>query len=114
MARATTQATTLTNVVTAVDNKAIGEQGAENTLAVQPNPVHTTAHITFTVKEDQVVQLHIYDAGGRVVARLYHGAAAAGRSYQVDWPVTGQAAGVYYGRLTTKKGVITRQLVVLQ
>ena len=78
----------------------------------KPNPVASTATISFSVPKATDVSLKVYDATGRVVSTLVNGKVDAG-THTVAWNANDVASGVYFYRLSTDEFTKTRKMVVL-
>jgi hypothetical protein len=83
-----------------------------------PNPFRGETTIRFDVPHDGVVDLAVFDIGGRRVANLLSGAIVSGR-HVATWngrDVEGRrtAAGVYFVRLTTAERTVTKDMVLLK
>lgn len=85
---------------------------------VYPNPFGPRTTITFTLPEEDIVELSVYDVSGRRVRSLFRGPATAG-DHIAAWdgrndsglPV---ASGIYLVRLRTGRVVETRRLSLLR
>ena len=82
-----------------------------------PNPVRDHTSITFALPNADRVNLGVFDVAGRRVADLRGGAAAAG-AHTVGWDgrgASGEAlpAGVYFYRLQTSAGTLTKQMTLV-
>lgn len=78
-----------------------------------PNPFNPVTTITYTIPSTQRVEIAVYDAFGRVVARLVGATLPAG-THTTTFDASGLASGVYTYRLTTPAYGRTRQLAVLK
>ena len=83
-----------------------------------PNPFNPRTTIEYVVDHDAMVSIEIFDAAGRMVARLDEGARSGG-TYRAEWDgrdTTGAAAasGVYFYRLAGVRGAETRKMVLLK
>ncbi len=83
-----------------------------------PNPFNPRTEIKFSVPSDQDVSLRIYNVEGRLVRTLLQGRQIAG-THSVMW--SGQndqggmvASGLYFYRLNTDSGVLTRKMTLLK
>ena len=80
----------------------VGGAGSHLSFSVAPNPArHAT--FSFSLPQEAVVDIGIYDVAGRQVASVFNGALPAG-SYQREWSgqMTGGGianAGVYFARM---------------
>ena len=64
-----------------------------------PNPFNPTTTIEFTVPEDGIVTLRIYDVLGREVVTLFDGEVKAGYYQRATFDATRIATGIYISRL---------------
>jgi len=84
--------------------------------AIRPNPVSATALISYGLPGEMNAGLDIWDIQGRHVKSLHSGVDEAGWRY-AEWDTTDKTgkvapSGVYFCRLSTKEGAITRRLVL--
>ena len=96
------------------------EEGSTGTPAAfaldrpMPNPVTVNASLGFSVPSSGRVELAVYDVSGRMVETLLDGTVEAG-SHTVEWaPGTSISNGVYFLRLSTESGILTRQAMVIR
>ncbi len=78
-----------------------------------PNPVTTSASFSYSVPESGRVQLAVYDVTGRLVDTIVSGEIAGGEHSAV-WQPGQVASGVYFVRLTTPAGAVSRQVMVIR
>ena len=83
--------------------------------APSPNPSSSTSRVEFALDAPASVDLSVFDASGRRVASLLRGDRPAGR-HSVTWDGVGSdggrvPAGLYFFRLTTPGGAISRRAV---
>ncbi len=74
------------------------------TLAVSPNPVVSESTIRFSVKEDAIVTLRVYDYSGKMIETLFTGTVKALENYDVDFQRRNLMSGIYILKLTTATG----------
>jgi len=95
-----------------------GDEGAAFAFAaVAPNPAVHEARFHFTLPARANVSLAIYDPLGRRVRTLADGPLAAGANERV-WDVRDEGGtrarpGVYFARLVTGAGALTRRVTVI-
>lgn len=81
-----------------------------------PNPARHSARLHYALARESVVRLAVHDVGGRVVRVLEAGLRPAGaHSVSFDLHDGGGArlaAGLYFLRLETSQGAVTKRLVV--
>ena len=68
-----------------------------------PNPFNPSTKISYSVPEESIVKIAVYDILGREVAILASGEKQPGY-YEVDWNAAGFASGIYIYRITALKG----------
>lgn len=76
-----------------------------------PNPANQAANVRYELSRPCLVNASVFDAGGRVVARLVDAAQAPGR-HSVCWNSSQAPAGVYYCRIQAGEQIVTQPLVV--
>ncbi len=87
-------------------------------LAASPNPIHGRGEFVYVVAVRGKVELEVFGLDGRRVRRVKNGPATPGR-YRVAWDGAndrGQTvpSGIYFARLRTASGSLTRQVVYLR
>jgi hypothetical protein len=87
--------------------------GPENMLSQnEPNPFSNTTLITFSLAEAGNVKLAVYNVLGQLVATLTDGYISKGE-HEVSYN-SGLPGGIYYYRLSTANGTISKQMVQLR
>jgi len=114
-----------TTTESAADFTITGISGIEDTpsnrLALSqnaPNPFNPKTEIRFSVPSKQEVSLRIYNVEGRLVRTLVTGAMDAG-AHTVFWSGDDEqggrvASGLYFYRLVTDTGTLTRKMTLLK
>jgi hypothetical protein len=64
-----------------------------------PNPFNPTITITFTLSEDRLTTLKIYDVLGREIKTLVNEELKAGEIHRINVDDSGLSSGVYFYRL---------------
>jgi hypothetical protein len=88
-------------------------------LAAQPNPARGAINVTFTLTASEPrAALAVYDLSGRLVHTLANRALVAGE-HRLTWDAHATdgkhvRAGVYFLRLDTSRGSVSRKLLVLE
>lgn len=104
--------------ITVPHNVSVSEPAALSALMFsppRPNPSSASTHLEFSLPTTGQVDLSIYDASGRRVATLIHEPLPAGPR-TVAWDGRGArghmvTSGLYFARLVTPAGSVTRRLV---
>jgi Secretion system C-terminal sorting domain len=78
-----------------------------------PNPFNPSTTITYSIPEDGMVQLRVFDVYGRVVSELENGIKMAG-SYSAVLDAHSLSSGVYYYRLETNDQILTRSMILMK
>ncbi|MCX6283741.1 MAG: T9SS type A sorting domain-containing protein, partial [Bacteroidetes bacterium] len=77
-----------------------------------PNPVKSSAVITYGIEQNSRVSLAVYDINGKLVTTLVDETQKPGH-YTVSWDTGNTRPGVYFYRLRTGRFCITRKCIVL-
>jgi hypothetical protein len=95
------------------DSRSVGGAPEVNgLLAIYPNPSADNASIGFTLAKGQHYSVQVFDARGRVVARIASGRAEAGKHYSLELASRDMPAGVYMVQLTTDSATQMRRLII--
>lgn len=78
-----------------------------------PNPFNPSTTISYTVPENGLVQLEVYDINGRKVATLINQVQSVGQ-YQVSFDASSLASGVYLYTLKSGSFIQTNRMVLLK
>ena len=103
-------------LVSSVKNELINSVPNETELLQNyPNPFNGTTRIKFTINQNTVVELTIYDDSGRLIKEIYLGQLAPA-SYVIPWngdSSTGQvsSSGVYFVVLKTPENILSRKII---
>lgn len=79
--------------------------------ALTPNPVTSSANLTYTMKQNSSVTISVVDAIGNEVIRLNEGVRTEGE-YTLNLPVSQLANGAYTARIITGNGATAVRFVV--
>jgi len=85
-------------------------------FSTYPNPVRERATVELAVKEQQDVQVRLYDLLGRRVATLHEGPLPAQelKRLQINVSATGLTSGTYFLRATGEDFAATEQITVVR
>jgi hypothetical protein len=78
-----------------------------------PNPFNSQTSFTFSIANDQLVSLKVFDLLGRDVATVVNKNFEAGE-HTVNWTATGLSSGVYMYKLTAGSFTETKKLVFMK
>ncbi|MCS6989314.1 MAG: T9SS type A sorting domain-containing protein [Chloroherpetonaceae bacterium] len=78
-----------------------------------PNPFNPSTTIQFTLPQDDVIRLAVFDANGREVQTLASGRTSKG-THRVQFDATNLASGVYFYRLETSAYSETKQMLLVK
>jgi predicted CXXCH cytochrome family protein len=78
-----------------------------------PNPFNPSTEIKFSIPEQSIVKLVIYDAIGNEIETLLNEDLSSG-NYKVKWNASGLASGVYLYRLQTDNFVATKKMILMR
>lgn len=82
-------------------------------LTTHPNPLTGFASITFELPERTWISLKVYDITGRLRKTLISEERGAG-VYALRWDATSLPPGIYFYRLESKKGSITKKVILVR
>jgi hypothetical protein len=89
-------------------------QEAVTFAAPTPNPVSSTATLSFAVKEQREATIRLFDTLGQQVATVYSGTPQAGEQQTAQVDVSSLASGTYFLQLSTDRRTQTRRLTVVR
>lgn len=78
-----------------------------------PNPFNPSTNIAFDLPHAMNVKLLIYNVLGRVVAELSGARMSAGK-HEFVWNASHNASGIYFYRLITANGTVTKKMILLK
>ena len=78
-----------------------------------PNPFNPVTSFSYTIPEDGMVQVAIYDVNGRMVAELINGYQSAG-THPVVWDANELSSGVYMVKLLTGSTVNVQKIMLVK
>ncbi|MCE5248749.1 T9SS type A sorting domain-containing protein [bacterium] len=98
------------------DESSVSEQTAFPRVQLSfpsPNPFNPSTTIGFTLPERMNATVAVYNVAGQRVTVLHDGFLDAG-SHSLVWNATGQAAGVYFCRLTAGEYTATQKMLFVK
>lgn len=78
-----------------------------------PNPFNPTTMISYSLKNIQQVRLTVYDITGKEIKVLVDGNQNSG-SYKINFNAESLSTGVYFYRLSTPSGNMTRKMLLIK
>jgi hypothetical protein len=82
------------------------------TFTIHPNPVRQNTSLTIDLPEDDVLNISIYDSGGRLIWWILREAFPSGK-HSVSIDVSGLQRGIYFVNLVNQKGVQRSLKIIL-
>jgi hypothetical protein len=79
-----------------------------NYLGIYPNPSSTRTHLYLNLVKPSYLHLHIFDKLGKDIMTIYDDKAAEG-THDFSLKIS---SGIYYARMETQDGVLTKKIVV--
>ena len=76
-----------------------------------PNPMKDLTHIVYSLPTNASLEITLYDMTGRLVYVLYRGQNRKGK-YEFDWNSGNLENGVYYLRIQTDKGMVSKKIMI--
>ena len=83
-----------------------------------PNPFNPVTNITYTIPEDSYIQLDVFSVKGKLIQHLENSFKFQG-NYSVSWDgkdMIGKnvGSGIYIGKLSTGKEIISHKMLLLK
>ena len=82
-------------------------------LSTYPNPFNPTTTLSFTVQNEGMLQLSIYNISGQLVSELAHENRTPG-SVEYNWDAGNHPSGVYFAQLNINGTYYTQKLVLMK
>ena len=82
-------------------------------LSAYPNPFNPITTLSFSVPNEGMIQVSIYNIAGQEIDKLANEFKAAG-TYEYTWDATGYSSGVYFARLNLNNTFHTNKLVLMK
>ena len=79
-----------------------------------PNPIIVNTSIGFSLPGAGSVELAVYDLSGRMIETIHNGTLDSGNHSMLWTPGSEIASGIYFIRLTTEGGTLSRQAVLIR
>ena len=78
-----------------------------------PNPFNPATSIEFSLPTRSAARLHVYNILGQKVATLIDGALDEGK-HRISFDASALASDIYFYRLTTPNGIITKKMLLIR
>ena len=82
-------------------------------LNAYPNPFNPVTTLSFSVRDEGMVKLSIYNLSGQLVSELAHELHTPG-IYNYSWNADAYPSGVYFARLNVNNAFYTQKLVLMK
>jgi hypothetical protein len=79
-----------------------------------PNPFNPSTNINFTVAENSITTLKIYNSLGQLVNTIFNGIAESGKDYNVIFSGDNLSNGIYFAVLESANKLLTKKLILLK
>lgn len=79
-----------------------------------PNPFNPSTNIKFTVRENGLTSLKVFNAVGEEVATLFNSLAETGQVYEANFDASSLSSGVYFYRLQQAGSMITKKMILIR
>jgi len=76
-----------------------------------PNPVDDLTRVIYSLPEDTWLEIALYDLEGRKIYTLYNGTNTKGK-YGFDWAGGKLNNGIYYLRISTSEGTVSKKMII--
>jgi len=99
---------------TSVDTKAYQQPELFSLEQNYPNPFNPATKIFYTLPNDQVVTLAVYDARGRLVQTLVHNESQPAGRHAFRFDASALSSGIYFYKLTSGPFNLTKKMSVVK
>ena len=82
-------------------------------LGAYPNPFNPITNIKFSLPENSMIELSIYNISGREIEKLYFGHKVKG-NYEFSWNASNYSSGIYFARLQTSMSQYTQKIILMK
>jgi type IX secretion system substrate protein len=89
------------------------KSGQASKLDIYPNPVHFTTNIVFTLPNNSVCEINIYDIYGNVIENIFEGIAVADMKYTILFSTDNIPQGIYYCRMSDGSNIDTSKKIIV-
>lgn len=79
-----------------------------------PNPFNPTTRIKYSLKNNGIVNLSIYDVRGKLVGSLLKDEFKSAGEYEVVFDASQLSSGVYYYQLKSANNVVTQKMILIK
>ena len=78
-----------------------------------PNPFNPVTKIKYSLKEQSIVKLSVYDASGKMIENLKDGMQSKG-NFEVEWNAVNYSSGIYYYKLEAGNYSETKKMILVK
>ena len=78
-----------------------------------PNPFNPIVNIDFSIPQNDMINISIYDITGRLVQELFSDIKDAGY-YSIQWNAINYASGIYFIKISTDNFIQTKKVTLLK
>jgi hypothetical protein len=78
-----------------------------------PNPFNPTTTLRYTLREEGMVTIHVYNVMGQIIATLVDRSQPAG-SHDITWNAASMPSGTYFVRMETADHMLTQKLLLIK
>jgi len=83
------------------DNEYITDLVSQDIFIAYPNPFNTNTVVSFTVHQESLTKLQVFDYTGRIVSTLFNDITVADKLYKLEFNSQNLQQGIYLGVLQT-------------
>lgn len=76
-----------------------------------PNPFNPSTSITFTISQNEFVNISVYDITGQMISTLVNSELKSGK-YSISFDASNLSSGIYFYRMTTSSFVSTKKMIL--
>ena len=100
--------------ISVIDNLGLTNMPTEMALEpAYPNPFNPSTNLSYTLADEGVVKLSIYDVNGRLIENLVDTYQNVG-TYNVSWNASNFSSGIYFVTLSTEANLLTQKIMLVK
>ena len=100
--------------ITVIENLGLSNMPTEMALdPAYPNPFNPSTNLSYTLADEGVIKLSIYDINGRLVENIVDSYQYAG-TYNISWNASNFSSGIYFVSLSTNSNLLTQKIMLVK
>ena len=100
--------------ISVIENLGLANMPTEISLdPAYPNPFNPSTNLSYTIADEGLVKLSVYDINGRLIENIVDSYQNTG-TYNVSWDASNFSSGVYFVTLSTGANLLTQKIMLVK